>query len=257
MSTNGEKKVAAAWDANAALWAREIRAGADWTHDLFNRPMFLEFLPDLKGRQVIDLGCGEGRNTREFARRGARMTGVDISAAMLDVALEQERRGPLGIRYEIASSAELANFPDASFDFAVSTMALMGTPDFPAVAHAAFRVLRRGGGLFFSVIHPCFATSGSHWERNATGQIVGRFVANYWLDQPYPERWGFENAPPFTIIYFPYRLEDYVNGLCEAGFRIAKMREPRPTEELASARPELQPQRVHAPFFLYVAALKD
>jgi 2-polyprenyl-3-methyl-5-hydroxy-6-metoxy-1,4-benzoquinol methylase len=68
------------WDENADLWIRHVRAGWDRYREEFNNPMFLDFLPALAGRTVIDLGCGEGRNTREFARRGARLTGVDSRA---------------------------------------------------------------------------------------------------------------------------------------------------------------------------------
>jgi 2-polyprenyl-3-methyl-5-hydroxy-6-metoxy-1,4-benzoquinol methylase len=78
MSKVGEREVAAAWDANAPTWAAEVRAGHDRMHELFTSPRFMEFLPGLAGRSVIDLGCGEGRYTRSLARRGARVTGVDI-----------------------------------------------------------------------------------------------------------------------------------------------------------------------------------
>src|SRR5438105_1355211 len=120
-----ENEVAAAWNENASTWAAEVRAGHDRTHEFFTSPRFMEFIPDLAGLSVLDLGCGEGRYTRSFARRGARMTGVDISPQMLEHARQEEVREPLGIRYELESSAELRSFADHSFDAAVSTMALM------------------------------------------------------------------------------------------------------------------------------------
>jgi predicted TPR repeat methyltransferase len=46
----------------------------------------------LAGLSLIDLGCGEGRYTRSFARRGAHMTGVDISPRMLELARQEESR---------------------------------------------------------------------------------------------------------------------------------------------------------------------
>ena len=56
---------------------------------------------------------------------------------------------------------------------------------------------------------------------------------------------------------FSHRLEDYVNGLCEAGFRIRKMAEPRPTEAMVAAHPWLASWRRHAPPFLYLCAAKE
>ncbi len=259
MSKIGDLEVAESWDANAPTWAAEVRAGHDRTHEVFTSPRFLEFLPDLAGLSAIDLGCGEGRYTRSFARRGAHMTGVDISPQMLELARQEESREPLGIRYELESSAQLRSFAGNSFDAAVSTMALMDTPNFPAVAREAFRVIRPGGGFYFSVLHPCFMTRDSTWAKDPEGGVVGRQVSNYWGDEPYTEEWGFENAPPFTIFYFPYRLEDYINGLCAAGFRIERVQEPRPSAEPIEAHPEsfLVNIHHHTAFVLFVAARKS
>ena len=75
--------VARYWDENAAGWAEQVRRGADVAREWLNNPAFLAFVGDLRGRRVLDAGCGEGYNTRILARRGARMTGVDISEKML------------------------------------------------------------------------------------------------------------------------------------------------------------------------------
>jgi SAM-dependent methyltransferase len=259
MSKIDDREVAASWDANAPTWTAGVRAGHDRTHEFFTSPRFMEFLPDLSRQSVIDLGCGEGRYTRMFARRGARMTGVDISPQMLERARQEEKREPLGIRYELETSAQLPSFADVSFDAAVSTMALMDTPDFPAVARAAARVIRPGGGFYFSVLHPCFMTRESAWATDTAGRVVGRTISNYWDESPYSEEWGWDNAPPFKIFYFPYRLEDYLNGLCAAGFRIERVQEPRPSAELIAAHPEfafLKNIHHHTAFVLFVAARK-
>jgi len=261
MSKVDDAAVAAAWDKDAANWAAEVRAGHDLPHELFTHPRFMAFLPDLSGCGVLDLGCGEGRYTRSLARRGAKMTGVDISPAMIEHARGEEAREPLGIRYEAGSSAQLAAFADNTFDAAVSGMALMDTPDFPAVAREAFRVIRPRGGFFFSVLHPCFMRRDSSFAVDGEGRVVGRRVRTYWDDDPYTEQWGFEDsARPFTIFYFPYRFEDYINGLCAAGFRIERIEEPRPSEAVIKAHPEvpfLTHIYNHTAFVLFVAARKS
>ena len=260
MSKIDDAVVAAAWNKDAANWSAEVRAGHDRTHELFTSPRFAEFLPDLAGLSMIDLGCGEGRYTRSFARRGARMTGVDISPGMLELARQEEVREPLEIRYEVESSTHLSSFADSSFDAGVSAMALMDTPDFPAVAREAFRVIRPGGGFYFSVLHPCFMRRDSTWASDAAGRVIGRTISNYWNESPYTEQWGFEPAPPFTIFYFPYRIEDYINGLCQAGFRIERIEEPRSSAELIQS-PEapafLTNVHHHTAFVLFVAARKS
>jgi 2-polyprenyl-3-methyl-5-hydroxy-6-metoxy-1,4-benzoquinol methylase len=112
-------------DRIAADWAAQVRDGRDLYKEVFNNPSFLEFLPDLSDRRVIDLGCGDGRNTRLFAMRGARMTGIDLSPLFIDVARTAESAEPLGIDYHVGSFTDLKEFPNESYDAAVSTMATL------------------------------------------------------------------------------------------------------------------------------------
>jgi SAM-dependent methyltransferase len=254
-------EVGRAWDENADLWIRHVRAGWDRYREEFNNPMFLAFLPALAGKAIIDLGCGEGRNTREFARRGARLTGVDVSGKMIAAATAAEAQEPLGISYRVASFSDLSAFPADSFDLAVSTMALMDGPDFDGAAREAHRVLRPGGGVYFSVLHPCFVTPMQKWLRDEAGEEIGFRVGEYFTDDIYIDRWRFSAAPEengdlFAMPRFPHRLETYINGLVTAGFRILKIQEPRPTKAMAAANPRFARLRRHIPLFLYFAAEK-
>ena len=125
-----DAEVARCWDANAPVWARHVRAGYDVYRKLYHGPAFFEFVGDVAGREVLDAGCGEGVNARELARRGARVTGVDLSPKMIELAQAEEQREPLGIRYEAASMSDLRPFGDACFDAVVSFMALMDCADY-------------------------------------------------------------------------------------------------------------------------------
>ena len=188
-------KVARYWDGNTAAWAREVRQGQDIGRELLNNPAFLALVGDLRGRQVLDAGCGGGHNTRILARAGAHMTGVALSARMIELAQEEERRAPLGIRYARASYTDLALFAGAAFDAVVSFMAMMDGPRFDLAVAECFRVLRPGGRLDFSITHPCFLTRGSRWIRNEQGVKVSRVVGNYFDPTRWVERFRFTDAP--------------------------------------------------------------
>ena len=127
-STISEAEVSQLWDQNAALWADHVRRGWDVYREYLNNPAFLPFIGDVKGQDVLDLGCGEGYNTRILARKGGRTTGIDISQRMIDLARRAEQPESLNIRHELASFADLSIFPDRCFDKAVSFMALMDGP---------------------------------------------------------------------------------------------------------------------------------
>lgn len=257
-----EPEVAKYWDDNANVWADHVRKGWDAYREYFNNPAFLAFMGDLSGKTVLDAGCGEGYNTRLLARSGARMTGVDLSERMIELARQEEQREPLGIRYEVASFSDLGIFNDASFDVVVSSMALMDGPDFEGAVKEIFRVLRSGGELMFSIIHPCFMTRGYGWICDEDENPVGITVSDCFDLQPFVERWRFSKAPgsenvePFAVPRFPRTLSDYLNALIEAGFVLKRMKEPRPSQEMCEKHPWLQKWRDHAAIFLYVRAVK-
>jgi SAM-dependent methyltransferase len=256
-----ENAVVRAWDNNAPSWAWRVRAGHDVYREYYNNPAMLEFIGDLSGREVLDVGCGEGYQTRILASRGARMTGIDLSPKMLELARDEERRHPAGIRYERASFTDLRIFRDASFDAVVSFMALMDGPGFPDAMRAIHRVLRPGAPLIFSVLHPMI-TRGFGWIRDESGIEVKFTVAEYFNDQPFVDRWKFSKAPDaetaqnFEVPYFRATLSQYLNSVIRAGLTISEIHEPRPIEAACREHPYLLRHRVHAPLFLYVRALK-
>ena len=89
------EEVARYWDENAEVWTELVRAGYENYRDGLNTPAFLEMLPDVKGLSGLDVGCGEGHNTRLLAERGARMTGIDISRNFVRYARGAETAGLL------------------------------------------------------------------------------------------------------------------------------------------------------------------
>lgn len=256
-----ERAVARAWDENAAAWTQQVRSGRDVMREQMNWPMFQAFLPDLAGRAVIDLGCGEGSSSRALAATGARVTGVDLSPAFLAAAEAEEAARPLGVVYRRDSFTSLDGAADGSFDAAVSFMALMDGPSFPEAMTAVARILRPGGTLHFSVLHPCFWRRGSNWIAGPERRPIGMLVRSYWNEQPYEDRMSFlgpseDGAGHFTVPRFPMRMEDYVNGIAGAGLAITAMMEPRPTEAMARVHSLLRRQREHVPMLLYLAARK-
>ena len=259
---SSEQEVARLWDEGADLLAANVRAGLDLYREHFNNPAFLAFLGDVSGKDVLDAGCGEGYNTRLLARRGARVTGVDISQRMIELAREEEQREPLGIRYEVASFCDLSFFHDASFDAVVSFMALMDGPDYHTAAKEFFRVLRPGGDLVFSITHPCFRTKGYGWVRDEHGDCVSLTVSHYFAEEPYLTHFPVpkEDAPEARIdiplLQFQRTISDYVNILISAGFVLKRIEEPRPSEEACERHPFLRRWREHAASFLYVRAVK-
>ena len=87
------------WNTAADAWAEGQASGRDFYRFAFFGPAHAAFCGEVRGLRVLDVGCGSGYFSREMARRGALVTGVDISPRMLAHACRIESESPLGIRY--------------------------------------------------------------------------------------------------------------------------------------------------------------
>ena len=251
------------WDENAEVWTELVRAGFDHYRDGLNTPAFFEMLPEVNGLFGLDVGCGEGHNTRLLAEHGARLVGVDISERFVRHAREAEHDHPLGVRYEVASAVDLP-FDGASFDFATAFMSLMDIPETGRVLAEAFRVLRPGGFFQFSITHPCFDTPHRENLRDEAGRTYAIEVGDYFRGREGEvQEWLFsaappevrEGRPPFRTPIFMRPLSWWLNGLIEAGFVLERFGEPYPSDEDVGERPGLQDAQVVA-YFLHVRARK-
>ncbi len=258
-----ESDVASAWNRNADRWSKSVRAGFDLYRELYTLPKFLSFIPNIGGQKVIDLGCGEGSNTRRFARLGGHLTGIDLAEELINRARREEQREPLGVRYEVCSFTHIEISCDNNFDCVLSTLALMNGPDLGLAMKEAHRVLVPGGRLCFSVLHPCFITRAAKWLQTRKGVYTGLKVGKYFDRLHTVEQIRFgkhpvaRQLPALEVPNFPRTLSDYMNAVCDAGFRISKIEEPRPDKAISEKHLWLSRWREHAPMVLFVAAVKD
>jgi SAM-dependent methyltransferase len=141
----------AEWNADAPNWV--ARARENWASDphwgMWTVPEAqLHVLPDVRGLDVIDLGCGTGYWCAWFARLGASPVGLDLSEAQLETAAAMQREH--GIDFPLVhASAEDAPFDDASFDLAFSEYGAAIWCDPYVWIPEAHRLLRPGGRLIF------------------------------------------------------------------------------------------------------------
>ncbi len=258
-----EKEAGQYWNENAVAWTTIARAGFDLYRDHLNTPAFFEILPVVKGLSGVDIGCGEGYNTRLLAQQGARVKAIDISANFIDKAKEMEEADCIGIEYLVASATALP-FENECFDFATSFMCLMDIPNPEIALQEAYPVLKPGGFLQFSITHPCFTTPGRKNLRGPDGKTYGIEVGDYFknLDGEI-EEWIFGAAPAglknrfpkFKVPVFNKTLTAWFIAILGAGFTIEQINEPYPDDETVSRLPYLQDAQVVS-YFLHIRCRK-
>jgi len=252
-----EEEVAAFWDANAVLWD-ELRLKGYDTYLRASFPMFKERLGSIRGRFIVDIGCGDGYNTRVFAGLGARVIGIDIAGQMVACAKKREEQNPLGIEYHVASGSDLSFLENCSVDGVVSTLAVMDMPDMPKVFSEAFRIIRPGGFFQFSVLHPVLTSGGYERVFDENGRKRGTVVTNYFREnEPKIQEWYFtatpkeerKSSPPFKMPFFHRTVSTYFSTLRKVGFTIESIDEPHATEEIIEKEPDLWDTTM-VPYFL-------
>ncbi|MFD8823702.1 class I SAM-dependent methyltransferase [Streptomyces sp. NPDC059605] len=205
-------------------------------------PVLLRMLGDLRGRSVLDAGCGQGYFSRMLAGRGARVTAVEPTDAMLGYAREREEVLRQGIRYV---QADLARLPEriGGFDAVVCSMVLASVPDWKPAMRACVRAVRPGGLFVFSVNHPAFEQLLTTWRTHGAHRS-DRYLEEYEIPQPYASD-------------FHRPLSAYLNELASLGCRLRELAEPGldpgAAEEARPTTPGIE-SYVHLPNFLIVAA---
>ena len=107
----------------------------------------------LNGQRVLDVGCGGGLLSEAMARRGAHVTGIDLSHDAIEVARQHARESGVAVDYQQQDLALLADDAPGSFDRVTCLEMLEHVPDPGAIVDACGRLLRPGGDLILSTIN--------------------------------------------------------------------------------------------------------
>lgn len=154
-------------------------AGFDSLTDSVSQTL-LNMLEPVAGLGALDVACGHGRITRELARRGAQVVGLDISGKLIERAREIERSDPLGISYRHADVTAPHALGSSEFDIVACSYGLSDIDDLDTAVAAIAGALRPGGRFVFSILHPCFGggvdIAGS-WPSPGTYYDEGHWTA--------------------------------------------------------------------------------
>jgi ubiquinone/menaquinone biosynthesis C-methylase UbiE len=223
------------WESEASNWIAWARTPGFDSYWRFHRDEFLPLLP-APGKLTLDVGCGEGRLSRDLASLGHRVVGVDPAPTLLAAAREGD---PVG-EY-VDGTAENLPFENGAADLVVAFMSLMELDDIRSATMEIARVLEPGGALVAAVVHPLNSATLPRDED------TDRFrIRAYRGTQPYSDSIN-RNGLKMTFRSFHYSLEDYWRAIRDAGFVV---------DELREIYDDAHPLWRELPLFLHLRALK-
>jgi SAM-dependent methyltransferase len=199
---------------NWAAWARTPEFDAYWEYS----PAFFELVP-APGRRTLEVGCGEGRVTRDLVKRGHRVTGCDATHDLVRLAREAD-----GASDYLRCDAASLPFEDGSFDLVVFYNSLMDIDGMEQSVREAARVLEPGGRMCACVTHPIpDAGTFESSEDDARFVITGAYLGERrWIELAPVARDGLS----MVFAGWAYSFEGYFRALEAAGFAVEALREP-------------------------------
>ena len=203
----------------------------------YDRPACLDLLGDVTGRDVLDVACGPGLYSAELVARAARVTGLDISPRMVELARDRVPSADFRV-HDLARPLDW--LPDDAVDLVLFALALEYVDDRVALFRELRRVLRPAGALVLSRMHPT-----GDWMRHGGNYFDVRVIEEVWRD-----RW--------RVRYWLAPLERTCEELHAAGFLIERLLEPRPTPAAADVDSARYARLMREPYgFLAIRAIPD
>jgi ubiquinone/menaquinone biosynthesis C-methylase UbiE len=234
MSTN--QKTIDWYNQNAQGYAEHVRNPNDSIyHAYYEKPAMYALLPDLKGKKVLSLGCGSGEDSSYLKKQGAHESvGIDISEELVKIAKESHP----DCLFQ-AMNMEQLDFPDSSFDFIYSSLALHYIEDWTSALKEAYRVLKPNSYFLFSCEHPIRSAT----EKTADDEEHQKFelaivkykqpkrveiIGDYLQHRPLQD--GLGNFGDVTYWHKP--IGEISREIYSAGFLIEQFVEPKPLDAM-------------------------
>jgi SAM-dependent methyltransferase len=220
-----------------------LKAAGEW-------PALRALLPDLRDKNVLDLGCGYGWHclyAREMHARS--VLGIDLSEKMLERAREMAHDPAIEYR---RLAIEDIDFNAGQFDVVISSLALHYVERFDLVCQKIQHCLVPGGTFVLSVEHPMFtARAEQDWHYGPQGERLHWPVDNYQDEGMRQARFLDDD-----VVKYHRTAATYLNTLIASGFSINQISEPQPTREMLASSPEMRDE-TRRPIFLLIKAVKN
>jgi SAM-dependent methyltransferase len=216
-------------------------SGSKLENAYLDRPATLSLLPPVRGRVVLDAGCGPGAYAEWLQQEGASVIAFDVSPKMVELA--RRRLAPGTEVYEADLSKPLTFAGDKTVHIVLCALTMSYIKELGPVYREFNRVLKPAGHAVISIGHP--------W-------MEFKFTKNdnYFETEVLSCEWRGFGKPHVHVPFYRKSLTDVFRPLCQSGFQIEDFVEPRPVPEGKEVDPKTYEQLSRKPGFLCFRAVK-
>lgn len=243
-----------------AIWEEAAKEFSKMVEDDVHRklilnPSLIKLIGEVKGRTIIDAGCGEGYLARHLAKEGAEVLAIDFSHRLIEEAKNKTPQ-ELNVKFEQIDLQKPLPYPSDSSHLIICSMVLMDLPKIDKTLKEFYRIAKVNGELIVSICHPSYTVPFIKMKRSVSDVFLGKEAPIEIIS--YPESavvnrkvYGMAKKTP----YIQRRISFYFNTIAEAGFVIKRVEEPILPERYKKKVPKLW-HATKIPLFLLIKAVK-
>lgn len=207
-------------------------------NEMLEMPATLELLGDVKGKKILDWGCGSGIYAKLLTKKGAKVKGFDISEEMIKIA---KKENP-GLDLRVGSGLKIP-FKE-EFDIVLASLAIHYVEDQNKVLKEISRVLKKGGYFIFSSGNPVAESR----KPIKCGKKKIYFLDNYFKERKIYAMWNI-NGKEIKVSAFHKTYETIINSLLKNGFEIVGYKDAYPIKKAKRIYPEFYKEYTSVPIF--------
>ncbi|MFD6439424.1 class I SAM-dependent methyltransferase [Peribacillus sp. NPDC060186] len=199
-----------------------LREGGVTYNDFVEQPSIKSTISNLKGKSILDLGCGTGHFSSYCIENGAsKVIGVDISRNMIEQAKKDNNHEKIDY---ICIPIEDLDLPNQKFDLIISSLAIHYIEDYSNLIKKISGLLKKNGEFIFSTEHPIVTARKEmdNWVKDNEGIKLHWALDNYQEEGKREEHWYIDG-----VIKYHRTISTLINTLINNGFVLEKIIEPQ------------------------------
>lgn len=190
-------------------------------NEFLEMPATLKLLGDLRGKKVLDFGCGTGIYAGRMTKAGAKVKGFDISGGMLEIA----RKENPGVEFRRGSGSGIP-FGE-KFDLVVAALVLDCVKDWAKAFREVRRVLKKGGYFVFSIGNPVIEVAVKAVKNGTSLRVIGE--KSYFKEGLCRSSWGVIKGKEVIMPFYHKTYETIIKRILKGGFEIVDYADCKPS----------------------------